>query len=296
MAAQEFRVREESQRDQLIAIGSSLFFLAVMAGVLWARPQFRSLSGCAVAAAVSIFLVWTVVRELQTIFSHKSWPIVIDEQGVRYASPGRIAWAETSGLEPVGTRQRVDLRDAQGRVRVSLPYYLEDAHEVFQFVADMLADRWPQMPLPHDFVRKLPKPLLAAGAALIVALGGAIYSMRGHATSQLFFVLAMALVVSAFASRWLGSVRRLTIGKDELTVAKGMRPRVLSYADIEAVGLFVVGSEARRHLDVKVTFRDRSAMYVLPAGCDPFDGYAIVKASWESGRSSTASATPIAAG
>ena len=296
MAAQEFRVREESRRDQLIAIGSSLFFLAVMAGALWARPQFRTPLGWAVAAAASIFLVWTLVRELQTILSHNDWPIIIDEHGVHYASPGRIAWSEISGLEPVGARQRVDLRDAQGRVRVSLPYYLEDAHEVFQFVADMLADRWPQVPLPHDFVRKLPAPLLAAGAALIVALGGAIFWMRGHSTIQLFVALAMALVLAAFASRWLGSVRRLTIGKDELTVAKGMRPRVLSYADIEAAGLFVVGSKAKRHLDVKITFRDRSAMYVLPAGCDPFDVYAIVKASWEGGRSAAASATPIAAG
>ena len=41
MAAQEFRVQEESRRDQLIAIGSSLFFLAVITVVLWTRPQFR---------------------------------------------------------------------------------------------------------------------------------------------------------------------------------------------------------------------------------------------------------------
>jgi hypothetical protein len=284
MAAQEFRVREESQRDQFIAIGSSLFFMAVMAGVLWARPQFRTPSGFAVAAVASVFLIWTVVRELQTILSRKSWPVVIDENGVHYASPGRIAWAEISGLEPVGTRQRVDLRDAQGRVRVSLPYYLEDAHEVFQFVADMLADRWPAVPLPHHFVRNMPKPLLAAGAALIVAFGCAIYWLRGLPTFQLLVALAMVLVLMAFASRWLGSVRRLTVGKEGLTVAKGMRPRELSYADIEAVGLFVVGGNARRYLDVKVTFRDRSAMYILPARHDPFDVYAIVKASWEEGR------------
>lgn len=290
MAAQEFRVREESRRDNLIAIGSSLFFLAVMAGVLWARPQFRTPLGYAVAAAASMFFIWTMVRELQTILSHKNWPVVIDEHGVHYASPGRINWAEISGLEPVGTLQRVDLRDAQGRVRVSLPYYLEDAHEVFQFVADMLADRWPAVPLPHDFVRKLPAPLLAAGAALIVVCGGAIYWLHGRPTFQLLVALATALVLAAFALRWLGSVRRLTVGKDGLTVAKGMRPRTLSYADIEAVGLFVVGGNAKRHLDVKVTFRDRSAMYILPARRDPFDVYAIVKASWEDGRAADASA------
>jgi hypothetical protein len=181
-------------------------------------------------------------------------------------------------------------------VRVSLPYGLEDAHEVFQFVADMLADRWPEVPLPHDFAQDLPVPMLAAGAALIAALGGVLYWMRGRPAIQLMGAVATVLLLAAFAVRWLRSVRRLTVGKEGLTVAKGRRRRVLSYADIEAVGLFVVGGKAERHLDVKVTFRDRSAMYVLPRSCDPFDVYAMVKAAWERGRTAvTASATPAAA-
>jgi hypothetical protein len=296
MAAQEFRVQEESRRDQLIAIGSSLFFLAVIAAALWTRPQFRTSFGCTIAGAASLFLVWTLVREMQALLSRKNWPVVIDEHGVHYASPGQITWAEIVGLEPVPTHQRVDLRDAQGRVRVSLPYDLEDAHEVVQFVADMLADRWPEVPLPHDFAEDLPQQMLTAGAVLVVALGGAIYWMRGRPMIQLLCALAMALTVAAFAGWRLGSVRRLTVGKQDLTVAKGTKPRVLNYADIEAVGLFVVGGKAERHLDVKVTFRDKSATYLLPWRCDPFDVYATVKAAWVRGRTAAAaSATPVAA-
>jgi hypothetical protein len=92
------------------------------------------------------------------------------------------------------------------------------------------------------------------------------------------------------------SVRRLTVGKQDLIVTKGTKPRVLNYADIDAVGLFVVAGKAERHFDVKVTFRDKSATYVLPWGCDPFDVYATVKAAWERARTaSAASATPAAA-
>jgi hypothetical protein len=106
----------------------------------------------------------------------------------------------------------------------------------------------------------------------------------------------MVLLLGAFARWRLRSVRQLTVGKQDLTVARGMRPRVLSYADIEAVGLFVVGSKAERYLDVKVTFSDKSATYVLPWNCDPFDVYATVKAAWERGRTaSAASATSAAA-
>ena len=295
MAAQEFRVREESRRDQLIAIGSSLFFLAVIAAALWTRPQLRTPLGCAIAAAASLFFAWTLVRELQAMLGRRNWPVIIDDHGVHYASPGQITWAEIVGLEPVRARQRVDLRDAQGRVRVSLPYDLEDAHEVVQFVADMLADRWPEMPLPHDFVQDLPKPMLAAGAVLITALGGAIFLMRGRPTIQLLDAVALVLILAAFAPWRLRSVRRLTVGKQDLTVLKGMRRRVLSYADIEAVGLFVVGGKAERHLDVKVTFRDNSASYVLPWRCDPFEVYATVKASWERGRTTAAASATAAA-
>lgn len=296
MAAQEFRVQEESRRDQLIAIGSSLFFLAVIAGALWTRPQFRTPFGCAIAGAAALFFVWTLVRELQALLTRRNWPVVIDEHGVHYASPGQITWAEIVGVEPVPAHQRVDLRDAQGRVRVSIPYDLEDAHEVVQFVADMLADRWPELPLPHDFAQGLPRPMLAAGAAVVAALGGAIFWMRGRPTIQLACTGAMVLILAAFGAWRLRSVRRLTVGKQDLTVAKGMRQRVFNYADIDAVGLFVVGGKTERHLDVKITFRDKSATYVLPWHCDPFDVYAIVKVSWERGRTAAAaSATPAAA-
>jgi len=296
MAAQEFRVEEESRRDQLIAIGSSLCFLAVIAAALWSRPQFRTPFGCALAGAASLFFVWTLVREVQSLFSHKNWPVVIDEHGVHYASPGQITWTEIVGLEPVRAHQRVDLRDAQGRVRVSLPYDLEDAHEVVQFVADMLSDRWPEVPLPHDFVQNLPQPMLTGGAALIAVLGGAIYLMRSRPTIQLLFTVAMVLILCAFAMRRFRSVRALTVGPRDLTVTKGMKPRVLNYADIEGVGLYVVGGKAARHLDVKVTFSDKSATYVLPGRCDPFDVYATVKAAWERGRTAAAaSASPAAA-
>jgi hypothetical protein len=288
VAAQEFRVQGESRRDQLIAVGSSLFFLAVMAAVLWTRPQFRTPFGCVIAAAASLFFLWTLVREMQALSGHKSWPLVIDEQGVHYASPGQITWAEIAGLETVRSRQRLDLRDAEGRVRVSLPYDLEDAHEVVQFVADMLADRWPEVPLPHEFGRDLPTPMLAAGAALIAALGGAIYWthgwMHGRPLIPLLRAVAMALGVAAFAAWRFRSVRRLTVGQQGLIVAKGRTPRVLNYADIQDVGLFVVSGKAERHLDVKVTFRDESAAYVLPWRCDPFDVYATVKAAWELSR------------
>ena len=92
-------------------------------------------------------------------------------------------------------------------------------------------------------------------------------------------------------------MRRLTVGRQDLTVVKGTGRRVFSYADIESVGLFVVGGKTERHLDVKLTFRDKSATYVLPWHCDPFDVYAILKASWERGRTAAAaSATPAAAG
>src|SRR5260370_13393114 len=156
MAAQEFRVQEESRRDQLIAIGSSLFFLAVIMAVLWTRPQFRTSFGCAVAGAASLFFVWTLVREMHALSGRKNWPVVIDEQGVHYASPGQITWAEIAGLEPLRSRQRVDLRDTQGRGRVSLPYDLEDAHEVVQFVAVMLPCSLAKAALAHMFVQRPP--------------------------------------------------------------------------------------------------------------------------------------------
>jgi hypothetical protein len=293
MAAQEFRVQERSRSDQLIAIGSSAFFLAMIAATLWMRPQYRTPLICTIAAAASLFLAWMLVRELQTLSSRKNWPVVIDEYGVHYASPGQITWAEIVGLEPVPELQRVDLRDAHGRVRVSIPYDLEDAHEVVQFVADMLADRWPEMPLPHDFSRKPSVPMLMVGVMLIATLGGAIYMMSGRPMLQLLSASAMVVLLGGYAAWRVRSVRRLTVGNDGLTVVKGTKPRVLSYADIETVGLSVVDGKAERHLNVKITFRDKSAMYVLPWRCDPFDVYATVKAAWARGsRAAAASAAP----
>jgi hypothetical protein len=296
MAAQEFHVQEESRRDQLIAIASSLFFLAAIAVALWTRPEFRTAFGCALSAAASSFFVWTLAREIRGLLKRKNWPVVIDDVGVHYVSHGQIAWTEIVGIETVHAQQRVDLHDAEGRVRVSLSYELEDAHEVFQFVADMLADRWPEARLPHDFSPGLPQPVLAVGAALVAVLGGTVFWMRGRPAIQVLCALAMTLMVAAFAVWRLRLVRRLTVGKQDLTVVKGIKSRVLSHADIEGVGLFVVGNKAERHLDVRVTFRDKSATYVLPWHCDPFDVYATVKAAWESGNTAAAaSATPAAA-
>jgi hypothetical protein len=295
MAAQEFRVQEESRRDQLIAIGSSLFFLVVIVVGLVTQAQFRTLLTCAVAVAASIFFVWTLMREAQTILDRKNWPVVIDEQGIRYASPGQIAWTEIVGLEPVPARQRVDLHDAEGRVRVSLPYDLEDANEVVQFVADMLADRWPKVALPHDFAHDVPRWLQVAGGAAVAVLAGVALLMRDRPAVRVLAVIAIVLFVAAFALWRLRSVRRLTVGKNDLVVVKGIRRRLFNYADIEAVGLFVSGGKAERHLDVKLTFRDQSAAYILPERCDPFDVYAIVKGAWERGRNAAASAIPAAA-
>src|SRR5579863_2145159 len=177
-AAQEFRVEEESRRDQLIAIGASAFFLIVIVAALWKERQFRTAFGVAISAAALAFLAWTLVRELQAFRGRKNWPVLLDEQGVHYASPGQITWAEIAGLEPRYARQCVDLRDAEGRVRVSLPYELEDAHEVVQFVADMLSDRWPRVPLPHVFKRELPRWMVIAAAIVVVVLGWVTFMMR----------------------------------------------------------------------------------------------------------------------
>src|SRR5690242_8664409 len=107
MADQEFRVQEDSRRDQLIAIGSILCFLAMIVVVLWARPQFRNIPGFAIGALASAFLLWMLLREIQAFRLDRSWPVVIDEDGVHYASPGKIGWAEIGGIETVARRQHV---------------------------------------------------------------------------------------------------------------------------------------------------------------------------------------------
>jgi hypothetical protein len=295
-ATQEFRVEEESQRDHLIAIGASAFFLIFVVGALWKEPQFRTAFGFAISAAALAFLAWTLVREVQALRVRKNWPVLIDEKGVHYASPGQIAWTEIAGLEPRQARQCVDLRDAEGRVRVSLPYDLEDAHEVVQFVADMLSDRWPKLPLPHAFSQELPRRTVIVAAVMVVALGWVTYLMRHRPLIELLCAIVMLMLIGALAARRLSSVRRLTVGKQDLTVTKGLRSRVFNYADIQSVGLVVVGGSAERRLDVKVTFNDKSASNVMPWQCDPFDVYATVKAAWEGGhKAAAASATPAAA-
>jgi hypothetical protein len=298
MADQEFRVQEESRRDQLIAIGSILCFLAMIAVVLWARPQFRTLPGFGVAAAASAFLIWMLIREIQAFRVNRSWPVIIDEDGVHYASPGQIAWADIGGLETMRRHQRVDLLDKDGRLRVSIPFDLEDADEVIQFVADVLADRWPRMRLPHEFAEEMPKPIIAAATGFAAFLGLAIVLAHGRPEVQLLFAAAIVLFGAACAALWMRCLRRLTVGERELTIARGLRPREFDYADIETVGLRVVGEKADRRLDVRVTFRDNSATYVLPWQCDPFEVYATVKAAYEAFQASTAerAADPAAAG
>ena len=54
MAAQEFHVQEQSRRDQLIAIASSAFFLAIIAGGLWMRPQYRTPLVCTITFTVPL--------------------------------------------------------------------------------------------------------------------------------------------------------------------------------------------------------------------------------------------------
>ncbi|HLK86751.1 MAG TPA: hypothetical protein VKT27_09615 [Candidatus Binataceae bacterium] len=290
MAAHEFHVREGSRRDQLIAIGASLVFVAAIGAALWLQPQFRLPYVWTFAGAALVFFVWTLMREVRGLVERKNWPVVIDEQGVHYASPGQIGWTEIAGLEPVPARQCVDLQDAEGRARVSLPYDLEDAHEVVQFVADMLIDRWPKLPLPYEFAEGVPRLMLAGGAIAAAALVGMIAWTHGRPVTQIPFGAALALLFGACGLWRLRSVRRMTVDRHELLVVKGIRPRVFSYADIEAVSLSVVGGKAERRLDVKVSFRDGTASYVLPWRCDPFEVYAAVKAAWEQASGSASSA------
>ena len=294
MAAQEFHVRRDSRRDQLIAIGASLIFVATIATALWSQPQLRSPDVWLFAGAALAFFMWTLTREVRGLLERKNWPVVIDEHGIHYASPGQIGWTEIAGLEPVPTRQCVDLQDAEGRVRVSLPYGLEDAHEVVQFVADMLIDRWPKLPLPYEFAEELPRPMLVGGGLAIAVLVGMMLWMHGRPAMQIPFGLAIVLMLSALGWWRLRSVRRMKVDRHDLVVVKGIKPRVFSYSDIEAVSLTVIGGKTERRLDVKVSFHDQTASYVLPWRCDPFEVYATVKAAWEHSHAN-ASASPAAA-
>lgn len=289
MGSQEFRVAEQSRRGQALAIVASLFFIAAVALALRFEPQLRTPLGYTVAAAVIVFLLWVLVGEVRTGFGRKDTPIIIDEHGVRYVSPGEIAWSEVAGLEPVPAAQRVDLLDKQGRARVSLGYDLEEAEEVIQLVADMLADRWPRKPLPHDFGRRSSRALLAAGVLLIGALGAGMYWVRDRSLVELLCLAALAMLVFGYLVMRVLAVQRLTVSGDGVAVAKGIGRNALSFKEVGAVGLAVVNGRGERHLDVRLTMRDSgAAVYVLPRDCDPFDVYATVRAAWERSRTAAA--------
>jgi hypothetical protein len=296
---QEFRVEQRSRRDQLTTIGTSLCFIVVIALVLWSQPWLRTRAGYTAGGAIGLFMLWVVLREVQMMISRRNSPVVIDEHGIRYASPGEIAWSDIAGIEPVSAMQRVDLYDSQGQVRVSLRYDLEEAGELVQFVADMLGDRWPQKPLPHEFSPRISPPLLAVGATAVAALGGAAgsaYWMQSRPTIEAACLGALVLVVMGYTAVWASSIRRLTIGTDGISVAKGIKSQGLYFSDIAAVGLVLVErGRGERRLDVKVTLKDESSLYVLPRRCDPFDVYATLKGAWQRGCAAAAAAARIPA-
>lgn len=286
---QEFRVEERSRRDHLVTIGTSLLFIAAIAIALLSQPWLRSTPAYVLACVADLVLLWVLVREVRMMLGWIDAPIVIDAHGVRYASPGEIAWTDVAGIEPVPAQQRVDLLDAKGRVRVSLRYDLEDAADLLQFVADMLADRWPQKTLPHDFGYRLSWQMLAAGATPIAVLGTAAYLLRGRPTIELACVGAAASILMGYLAVWTSAIRRLAIRTDGITVTKGTMSSTLNFPNITAIAIALVRRGRSEHrLDVKVTSRDKSATYVLPRRCDPFDVYATLKGAWERGRTSAA--------
>lgn len=292
---QEFRVDERSRREQLRTIGASLLFISAIATALWAEPWIRTSLGYAAAAAILLLLLWALVREMQLMRGRPRAPIVIDEHGVRYASPGGVAWSEIAGIEQVVGMQRVDLLDAEGRVRVSLRYDLEEAGALVQFVADMLATRWPDKPLPQEFSYRIPLPLIAVGGAALAALGGLAglaYWLGGQQLIEALCLATLAAVGLGYLAIWNSWVRRLTIGTDGIVVARGIKPLGLYFSDIATMGLVLVErGRGERHLDVRVTLGDRTAILVLPRSGDPFDVYATLKRAWEQGRAAAA-ATP----
>jgi hypothetical protein len=286
---QEFHVEERSRREHLTTLGVSLFFIATITAVLLSVPRLRAVpiliaSGAAVVILLSVFL-----REIRTMVQAVSEPIVIDEQGVRYASPGGIAWTDVAGIEPVPSKQRVDLLDAQGRVRVSLRYDLEDAADLLQFVADMLADRWPKKTLPHDFSHRASWWILGAGVVPMAALSAAAYFMRNRPTIEAACLGAAALLLMGYFAVWNSSVRRIMVKTEGISVTTGITSYALRFPNITAITITVVErGKGRRRLDVKVTSRDKRETYVLPRRCDPFEVYATLKAAWERGRTAAA--------
>lgn len=295
----EFRVERSARRDRMATIGASLGVIVAITLVLWSQPWLRTTAGYAAGGAISLFLLWVLLREVQMILGQPGSPVVIDEHGIRYASPGELAWSGIAGIEEVPAMQRVDLLDADGNARVSLRYDLEEAGELLQFVADMLADRWPPKRLPHEFSYCLSLPLLVVGATAVVSLtaaAGAAYWMHARQIIEVACLGAASLVVTGYLAPWIFSVRRLTIGTDGIIVAKGLKSPGLYFADIAAVALVLVErGKSERSLDVAVTLNDKTTMSVLPRRCDPFDVYATLRRAWQEGRAAAASVVRIPA-
>lgn len=296
MEAQKFGVEQKSRRDQAFVISVSLFFLAAVPVLFWAQPQFRTTPCYAIGAGAFLFCIWALVRELQVAMRAKSIPLVIDPDGIRYASPGEIAWSEIGGLEPVPSLQRVDLLDKEGHACVSIRYDLEDAEEVIQFVADVLADRWPHRPLPHDFIDKSLPPMIAVGALGLTVIAGAIFWMIAGSSLELIGLGALVVMVLAYLLGRARAVQRLIVTNGGVTVAHGLGSQVLRFSDTEAVSIALVTSlRGDRHLDVRITLQDESAVRVLPLRCDPFDVYATIKAAFEKSRGTVPAVRPAPA-
>ncbi len=291
----EFRVDARARHDQLTAAGASLLFASAIVFAFWSEAWLRTSLGYAAGATIVLFLLWVLVREAQMMIGRRSSPVVLDEQGVRYASPGQIAWTEIAGIEQVPAMQRVDLLDAGGRVRVSLRYDLEEAGALVQFVADMLTARWPHKPLPQEYSYSIPVALMATGGTVLAALGGMAglaYWLGGQQMIEVVCLGALALVTLCYAGIWNSSIRRLTIGSDGIMVAKGIKSQGLYYSDIAAVAIVLAErGRSERYIDVRVALKGKIQVSVLPRGGDPFDVYATLKRAWEEGRAAAA-ATP----
>jgi hypothetical protein len=291
--AQKFGVEQKSRRDQAFVVTVCLFFLAGVPVLFWAQPQLRTTPGYAIGAGAFLFCIWTLVRELQVAMKGKSIPLVIDPDGIRYASPGEIAWSEIEGLEPVPSLQRVDLLDKEGNVRVSIRYDLEDAEEIIQFVADVLADRWPHRPLPHDFVDKSLPPMIAVGGLGLTVIAGAAFWMLTGSPLELVGLGALVLIVLAYLLGRARAVQRLIVTNTGVTVARGLGSQVVRFGDAESVGISLVTNlRGERYLDVRMTLPDQRVMRVLPLRCDPFDVYATIKAAFEKHRGITPAVRP----
>ena len=254
MAAREFRVQEESLRDQLIAIGSSLFFLAVITGRLFTRPQFRTSFGCRLPPR-------------RRCFSSGRWcarckpcPGAKMARGHRRSrrplrKPRSDHGPRLSASNPALAPARRSPRCERPRAS-SLPYDLEDAHEVLEFVADMLSDRWPES--AADELARISNTDVSGRRGTDCGFGRR-YLLDARAPVGPTAVRGcdgagrrgLCSVAAPF------SVRRLTVGRHDLTMTKGTKPRLLDYADIEAVGLFVVGGKPSAISTLKSRFATR---------------------------------------